>query len=264
VGAVNPCEDDEVCQEDVGECIRQCELDPDVDDDGVDAIACGGLDCDDNDDTRSPDNNEICDGFDVDNDCDPLTLDDDIIGDWAHCSACGDACVVQQACEGASCVAARRVFLSSTQQNGNMGGAAGADAICQGLADAAELGGTWLAYLVDSSNGLNRHSQADVPYVRLDGVRVANNWADLSDESILAQLNYTETRQTAGGNVWTGLINVGGTGNDDCDDWTYDGGGCLEGSACGGAGQSGNVNENWDGFYIYQCASNYRLYCIEQ
>jgi hypothetical protein len=171
---------------------------------------------------------------------------------------------MQQACEGGSCVAARRVFISSERYTGNMGGAAGADANCQTLADAAELGGTWMAYLVDSTNTLARHSQADVPYVRLDGVRVANDWADLSDESILAPLNYSELRQPAGGNVHTGLSNVAGGTNQHCDDWTYAGGDCLSGAACSAGGESGQVDNHWDGFFVFQCSSNYRLYCIEQ
>ncbi len=40
----------------------------DADNDGVTSIACGGLDCDDGDPLRSPDNPEFCDA--LDNDCD--------------------------------------------------------------------------------------------------------------------------------------------------------------------------------------------------
>ena len=46
---------------------------PDADGDGVDSIACGGSDCDDNDPNRFPGNVEVADGRGHDEDCDPRT-----------------------------------------------------------------------------------------------------------------------------------------------------------------------------------------------
>jgi len=44
-----------------------------------------------------------------------------------------------------------RVFVTSSSWNGNLGGLSGAGAKCQQAADAAGLGGTWVAWLSDST-----------------------------------------------------------------------------------------------------------------
>ena len=51
---------------------QQCHT-PDADGDGVDAIICGGSDCDDNDPNRFPGNVEVADGRGHDEDCDSST-----------------------------------------------------------------------------------------------------------------------------------------------------------------------------------------------
>ena len=51
-----------------------CDIDADADGDGHDAVACGGLDCDDTDRGRFPGNAEVCDSADRDEDCDLTTF----------------------------------------------------------------------------------------------------------------------------------------------------------------------------------------------
>ncbi|WP_196140311.1 putative metal-binding motif-containing protein [Aliikangiella sp. G2MR2-5] len=51
---------------------EQC-VTADADGDGIDSIACGGSDCDDNDPNRYPGNVEVADGRGHDEDCDPST-----------------------------------------------------------------------------------------------------------------------------------------------------------------------------------------------
>jgi len=280
------------CDERQDMCLTLCDLDADADDDGVDAVECGGTDCDDSNADVHPGLEEVCDAADLDEDCDPSTfgtldVDDDGmvsnaccngdncgpdcndaqwglgVGDWAHCASCGDACSAQQACEAGTCVTARRVFITSSHHDGAMGGLFGADAICQARADEASLGGTFRAYMVDSGSGLDRLEHPTVPFVRLDGVRIADDWNDLADESIQDTLTIAETRQSVGGNAWTGLQNQGAF-DSDCDSWTFNGGGCLMGPPCGGGGESSQTNNHWDGFYVFHCDSMFRLYCIEQ
>ncbi len=63
----------------------------DADGDGVDAINCGGSDCDDTDPNRFPGNIEVCDTEHHDEDCDPLTFGSrDFDGDGYIDSACGN------------------------------------------------------------------------------------------------------------------------------------------------------------------------------
>jgi len=76
---------------------------------------------------------------------------------------------------------------SATSVTGNLGGLAGADALCQSLATAVGFGSkTWRAYLSverDASNG-NRPTDArsrigNGPWVNVNGVTVAANLTDL-------------------------------------------------------------------------------------
>ena len=83
----------------------------------------------------------------------------------------------------------KTVFVWSTTHSGNLktagGGATGlegADNICNDLAQAANLPGTFTAWLSDSTaDAKDRVTQSVVPYNRTDGVRVADNFADLTD-----------------------------------------------------------------------------------
>jgi alpha-tubulin suppressor-like RCC1 family protein len=94
VGAT-PCLATQSCDETANACTTECAVDPDADGDGVDAIECGGMDCDDTDPGRNPDATEVCDLEGVDEDCDDTTIGDrDLDGDGVVDSVCcnGDTC----------------------------------------------------------------------------------------------------------------------------------------------------------------------------
>lgn len=158
------------------------------------------------------------------------------------------------------------MFATAATFDGELAGTIGADMLCQQAAEAAALGGTWLAYIVDPANPLDRHTPHDVPYVRIDGVQVADNWADLTDESIQNPINVDETGATVTGNAWTGMINVTppATGEIYCQGWTSPSGNCLNEQVCGGAGEIAAVDDHWDGYFVFNCFDQHRLYCIEQ
>jgi hypothetical protein len=71
VAATAPaCLAGQVCSEVDDRCRTQCEISGDADGDGADSPDCGGPDCDDSDPRRFPGATEICDGANLDEDCD--------------------------------------------------------------------------------------------------------------------------------------------------------------------------------------------------
>ena len=93
VPGANPCGTDR-CNEGTDSCERDCTV-PDADGDGVDAMACGGIDCDDGDVSVHPGATEVCDADDVDEDCNPETFGfTDLDGDGQGSAVCcnGDRC----------------------------------------------------------------------------------------------------------------------------------------------------------------------------
>jgi hypothetical protein len=158
---------------------------------------------------------------------------------------------------------ARRVFVTSTFYNGNLGGISGADAKCQTRANAAGLSGTWMAWIgTSASNGApkSRLAQWNTPFRRLDGTLLANNWNDLVDGSLFAPINVTEFNQVASGQMaWTGSTANGSSWGSSGTDWTSSLTGLL-----GTYGANINSNSTWTELGTDLCLNAKSLYCIEQ
>ncbi len=96
VAGAAPCLEGQRCDEVAETCESDCAMAPDADGDGVVAVGCGGLDCNDADPNVSPAATEVCDVAGVDEDCDPSTFgsDGDTDGDGFTDAACcnGDRC----------------------------------------------------------------------------------------------------------------------------------------------------------------------------
>ncbi len=106
---------------------------------------------------------------------------------------------------------------------GSFGGLDGGDIICQELADAADLSGTYLAWLSDSSSSPStRFLQGDLPFQLVDGSVVADDWADLADGALSSAVHMTEEGLSLGGSfgVWTGTGPAGGALAEHCSEWT--------------------------------------------
>ena len=74
----------------------------------------------------------------------------------------------------------KTVFITSQTFTGALGGLEGADDKCNRAAAAAGLSGTFKAWLSTSSTGpADRFTRSEVPYVRTDGVSIADHWTDL-------------------------------------------------------------------------------------
>lgn len=118
----------------------------------------------------------------------------------------------------------------------------------------------WVAYLSTSTiDGKNRIP--DAIYSRVDSVVVAYSKSDLTDGSIEAPTDVTETGSTVTGHLLTG--GVGGTNlGPNCLDWT-------SGSASAEVhlGTLGSTATNWDGAVLTDCSRtdlDLRILCIEQ
>jgi hypothetical protein len=159
----------------------------------------------------------------------------------------------------------RVIFATSTVQNGNRGGLAGADAICNGLASTAGLAGTFQAWLADSSDSPStRESQVGAPYIRTDGATVADDWTDLTDGTIDVAINRNENDTALTGEtfVWTNVaaVGAGADATAHCNDWT------STSTVIGGRrGVATSATSSWTqvgsgGF----CNTGQRLYCVEQ
>lgn len=167
-------------------------------------------------------------------------------------------------------LAAARVFVTSTTYNGNLGGLAGADAKCQARATAANLGGSWKAWLSDSgASVVSRFSHANVPYKLINGTVVANNWDDLIGGSLQNAITISELNKPANsGLVWTNTktdgtqLNTGS--NKACGNWWI---GYYDSNAVGMMGNAWQTSNRWtnDQFgYNVTCQNMATLYCFEQ
>ncbi len=188
----------------------------------------------------------------------------------AGCSSYGNyicssgACVVNNSMPPTSNTT-YRVFVTSANYTGNIGGIAGADLKCLQLANNAGLGGEWKAWISkdSASSPSTRFYRSTTAYKRVDGATVANNWADLTDGSLISAINKNEFGQTvaAGTRVWTSVTSSGGArgANYDCGDWTG-----SSSSVYAYYGRATNTNSYWTADISAPCTNNYRLYCFEQ
>jgi hypothetical protein len=194
-------------------------------------------------------------------------------------SACGstgqlcDVCEVIEACASGSCVprpcgqgGVCLVFATSTTHDGNLGGLDGADAICKGRAAAANLPGTYKAWLSDDTGSPStRFVQSTGPYRRVDGETIANNWTDLTDGDLLAQITRTEHNGGATANppfIWTDTTTSGEmiTNVNDCENWTSN----ADMSIGGYRGRTDSGGAAWTVALTASCRLPARLYCFQQ
>ena len=131
----------------------------------------------------------------------------------------------------------RLVFVtSSNHHTGNLGGLAGADAICQALAGAAALPGTFTAWLsTTTTSAASRLTHSTLPYRLVDGTLVASDWTDLTDGSLGVPIDETESGASNGSPfVWTNTSVNGNAQGYDCGGWTS--------SSQSNLGEVGNAN----------------------
>lgn len=200
--------------------------------------------------------------------------------DCTHAPACGDGIIQDgdgEECDndGDSCVACKKawriVFVSSKTYAGDIGGLVVADAQCQELADAADLSGTFRAWLSDGVNGpATRFLKSTVPYRLPSGAEVAADWTDLTTGAVSVAISKTES----GGPAPPGYGPCG-DGNDHV--WSNtNGDGTSKAPVCGGftttlgngAWGRWSTTSNWTGWCSGggddPCGLTSPIYCFEQ
>lgn len=165
-------------------------------------------------------------------------------------------------------IEARRVFITSTTYTGNLGGLAGADALCQSSASAASLGGNWKAWLSTSSDAAaDRLEQFSGPYLNLDGSLVANGWSDLTDGTLVHHIRNTEwgtsppAVYSGYAGAWSNTFADGSADVNDCSEWTSSSSSLYSLMGLSYVDAVPNEWSRWTGVY---CDTPLSLYCFEQ
>ena len=152
-----------------------------------------------------------------------------------------------------------RVFISSTTPSGNLGGVAGADALCNQRATAAALGGTWRAWVSVSGADAIDHITSAGPWQLVTGEVVAANKAVLTSGTLTHLIDKDEkgvTPPVAEDRVWTATGPNGRYVGPDCAQWTGVGTGVV------GEARNGNTG-TWSNLAPEACSEVNRIYCFE-
>jgi hypothetical protein len=171
---------------------------------------------------------------------------------------CGYATAVCTAtCE---CEPAKVIFVTSGSYQGDFGGLAGADAICQ--ASSALLGGTFKAWLSDTyTSAADRLTHAVGHYVDVNGVKIADDWNDLTDGTIDNPISVNENGVSDTNlEVWTGT-HTDGTSYLPlfCLEWTY-----TNPADMPVYGTTGTTSFGWTQSAHGSCDVFRHLYCVQQ
>ena len=249
---------------------EQCDLGMDNANDGPCTLTCATAICGDG---LIHAGVEACDDGDANNaniyyGCHPVTC--------TRVSWCGDAktqpeeeCdpedpnVAELTCTDECQIVRKIIFVTSATFTGKLGGLAGADQTCQNLAGAAGLAHptTFRAWLSDGFEPIaDRITPFEGPYIRPDGVQIADHWQDLTDGNLDAPISIDEKKQDHTQltvYVWTNIAADGGfDGYVSCDGW----------GPTGEYGRIGNLNtvgSAWTHHSELPCAFKAHLYCVE-
>ena len=161
---------------------------------------------------------------------------------------------------GGSSDSERLVFVTASTSDANFDGLVGADARCGSEAAEAGLAGEFKAWLSTLDMPVSiRLTQSEFPYVLTDGTRIADDWADLTDGSLLAPIDLDAAGQVRGGDVWTGTLPSGESYDvDDCAGYTSGDAGM------GLCGTTQSTGTGWSASQTPACNTRLRLFCFQQ
>lgn len=107
----------------------------------------------------------------------------------------------------------------------------------------------------------DRLTQSATYYQLIDGTRIADDWADLTDGTIQAGINLDDEGVEFPGSlfVWTGSESDGDAEVSTCNGFTS-----KAGTDTGASGFTADTNLDWTNGASRACDRQARLYCIEQ
>ena len=159
----------------------------------------------------------------------------------------------------AAVVTPNLVFVTSTTHTGNLGGLAGADAICQARASAAGRAGTYRAWLSTSATSAISRLGSASGWTLVDGRPFANTTADLAAGRVFYPITLDETGASqAFASAWTATIGAGtwNTLDNACTNWTSTTpSGVTAGSTLG-------TSDSWTANTGNPCTATHHLYCF--
>ncbi len=167
----------------------------------------------------------------------------------------------------------KHVFVTSTTGNGGFGASGvvaltGADQRCQTAATAANLKGTFVAWISSNNpatTAISRITKDVGPWYLVNGPMVFANKQAITTTGPLVPIDKDETGKTVGApdTVWTGTQTNGTADNQVCatvlGGWTS--------AQAGPNGRAGNVKEknaSWTQSVAPACNTAHHLYCFEQ
>jgi len=162
----------------------------------------------------------------------------------------------------------KTVFVTGVSFNGNLGGLTGADKICRAEADGPASivpPGTYLAWLSDGTDSPDtRFTKTAHPYMMPDGTKIAEDFFDLTDGSILSAIDIGPTGKSLGLTYYGTGTNADGTTAQyfqTCDGWTAD-------PVAGFRGMAGSIRRGsslWSsGYASTSCSVTNKLVCFQQ
>jgi hypothetical protein len=184
-------------------------------------------------------------------------------GDTVDASGTSDGAAAVDACAGCE----RVVFATSKQwYPDELGGVAGAQQKCNEVAldpsAHARVKGRkfrpWLS--VNGSSPQTTMVHGTGAYVLPTGTKIANDWTDLTDQTIAGAINVTESGGAVDGFglVWTGTDPIGNATGVDCSGWkTRDAEGTMGKAFDTDLGWTQQSNPD-------SCNEDHRLYCFEE
>jgi hypothetical protein len=156
-------------------------------------------------------------------------------------------------------IAPNLMFVTSTTYTGNLGGLAGADAICRERANAGGRAGTYKAWLSTSTVNANTRLGTASGWVRVDGKPFVSSMNDLGNGKLFTPPRIDEFGNDIGEVGAMTSTTTGGVyaNNGDCAGWTS--------SSSGAQVSTGTSAGNGAMFEIYgigNCAGTFHLYCF--